>query len=168
MTETINVIIKDIGNALFSILVDESCDISIKEQMAIALHYVDKKGHIIEYFIGIEHVTDTTTVSLKAAIDKVFSRYKLSIFRLRGQSYDGPNNMQDNFNGLKTLILKENLCAFYVHCFTHQLQFTLVAMAKNHVQETSLFSLVACVVNVVGTSSKHCDILREKQVLIIA
>ncbi|EXB90910.1 hypothetical protein L484_012004 [Morus notabilis] len=39
--ETVNIIIKDIGDALFSILVDESCDISIKEQMTIVLRYVD-------------------------------------------------------------------------------------------------------------------------------
>ena len=35
--EIINTIIRDIGNSLFSILVDESCDISSKEQMAIVL-----------------------------------------------------------------------------------------------------------------------------------
>ena len=35
--ETINAIIKDIGNSLFAIIVDESCDMSTKEQLAIAL-----------------------------------------------------------------------------------------------------------------------------------
>ena len=34
--------------------------------------------------------------------------------------------MQEEFNGLKTLIMKENECTFYVHRFTHQLQLTLV------------------------------------------
>ena len=29
--------------------------------------------------------------------------------RLRGQGYDGESNMQGEFNGLKTLILKENV-----------------------------------------------------------
>ena len=42
--ETINIIMKDIGDAFFSILVDESRDISIKEQMAIVLRYVNKNG----------------------------------------------------------------------------------------------------------------------------
>ena len=35
--ETINVIIKDLGNALFSILVDESRDLSGNEQMTVVL-----------------------------------------------------------------------------------------------------------------------------------
>ncbi|XP_022883733.1 zinc finger MYM-type protein 1-like [Olea europaea var. sylvestris] len=112
--ETINVIVKDVGNSLFSIIVDESCDVSMKEQMSIVLRYVDNSGHVNECFIGIEHVTSTTTLSLKATIDKVFSRYNLSMSRLRGQGYDGASNMQD-------------------------------------------------VINIVGASSKRCDLLREKQ-----
>ena len=76
--------------------------------------------------------------------------------------------MRGEFNGLKTLILKENSCAYYVHCFAHQLQLALVAVAKKHIQVESLFSLVSGVVNVVGASSKRCDILRQKQETITA
>ncbi|XP_052185166.1 uncharacterized protein LOC127796805 [Diospyros lotus] len=165
--EMIDLIIKDVGDAFFSILIDEFRDISVKEHMSTILRYVNKTGHVVERFIGIEHVFSTTTLSLKVTIDKLFSRYGLSISRLRGQGYDGASNMQDQFNGLKTLILKENPCAFYVHCFAHQLQLTLVAVAKKHVQVTSLFNLVSRVVNIVGTSLKHCDLLREKQEAII-
>ena len=41
--ETSKVIIKDLDNGFFSILVDESHDISVKEQMALVLHYVNKE-----------------------------------------------------------------------------------------------------------------------------
>ena len=41
--ETSKAIIKDIDNGFFSILVDESRNISVKEQMAIVLRYVNKK-----------------------------------------------------------------------------------------------------------------------------
>ena len=41
--ETINAIIRDLGNALFSISIDESRDLSRNEQMAIVFSYVDKK-----------------------------------------------------------------------------------------------------------------------------
>ena len=46
--ETLKAIIKDLDNGFFSILVDESRDISVKEQMALVLRYVNKKGIIIE------------------------------------------------------------------------------------------------------------------------
>ena len=42
--ETTNAIIKDLGDELFSILVDESRDMSVKEHMAVVVHYVDKGG----------------------------------------------------------------------------------------------------------------------------
>ncbi|XP_022858370.1 zinc finger MYM-type protein 1-like [Olea europaea var. sylvestris] len=161
--ETINVIIKDVGDSLFSILVDEFCDVSMKEQMSIVLRYVDNSGHVNERFIGIEHVTSTTALSLKDAIDKVFSRYNLSMSRLRGQGYDGASNMLGKFNGLKTLILKESSCAFYIHCFAHQLQHALVAVAKKNILITNFFRVVGNVINTVGASSKRCDLLREKQ-----
>ncbi|XP_052177634.1 uncharacterized protein LOC127791694 [Diospyros lotus] len=124
--ETIDLIIKDVGDAFFSIRIDESRDLSIKEQMYTVLRYVNKTGHVVERFIGIEHVSSTSALSLKAAIDKLFSRYGLSISRLWGQ-----------------------------------------AIAKKHVQVTSLFNLVSRVVNIVGASSKHCDLLREKQEAVI-
>ena len=41
--------------------------------------------------------------------------------------------MQGDINGLKILILKKIKSAFYVHCFAYQLQLTLVAVAKNHI-----------------------------------
>jgi hypothetical protein len=51
--EITNVIIKDPGDSLFSILIDESRDISIKEQMVVVVRYVDNNEHIIECFLGI-------------------------------------------------------------------------------------------------------------------
>ena len=133
--ETTNAIMFDIGDdAFFSVLVNESRDISVKEQMAIVLRYVNTNGQVVERFVGIKHVPNTTDFSLKEAIDQFFSINGLSIYRLHGQGYDGASNMQGEFNGLKTLILKENESAFYIHCFAHQLQLALVAVAKNHIQ----------------------------------
>ncbi|XP_020409201.1 zinc finger MYM-type protein 1-like [Prunus persica] len=160
-TEIINAIIRDIGDSLFVILVDESCDMSSKEHMAIVLRYVDK-GQVIERFVGIVHVTDTKSSSLKLAVDDFFSRHGLSISKLRGQSYDGASNMRGEFSGLKTLLLNENDSTFYVHCFAHRLQLALVAMAKKHSEIANLFTMVSYVVNVVGASAKHRDMLREK------
>ncbi|GAV92623.1 LOW QUALITY PROTEIN: DUF4371 domain-containing protein, partial [Cephalotus follicularis] len=151
-------IISEIRDGLFSILIDESRDVSVKEQMASVLRYVDDKGCVIERFLAIVHVLDTTASSLKTAIDKLFSTHGLSISRILGQGYDGASNMQGEFNGLKSLIIKENKAAFYVHCFAHQLQLTLVAVAKNDVQIALLFNLVANLSNIVGE-----DILREKE-----
>ena len=61
--------------------------------MAVVLHYVDKKGIVTERFLGIVHVVDSSALSLKATIEFLFSKYALSLSRLRGQGYDRANNM---------------------------------------------------------------------------
>ena len=145
----------DLGGGFFSILVDESRDISIKEQMIVVLRYVDKKGIVIERFLGIVHVVDTSALSLKVAIEFLFSKYALSLSRLSRQGYDGASNMQGEFNSLKTLILKENKSTFYIHCFAHQLQLTLVTVANKHTDIAEFFSLVSKIVTLVGASCKR-------------
>ena len=126
--------------------------------MTVILCCVDKKGYIIERFLGIVHVRDTTSLSLKASIESLFAKHGLSMSSLRGQGYDGASNMQGEFNGLKSLIMLENKSVFYVHSFAHQLQLTLVAIAKKHKKIGSFFNLVTSLSNTVGISYKRKDI----------
>ena len=72
--------------------------------------------------------------------------------------------MQGEFNDLKTIILREKECAYYIHYFVHQLQLALIDVAKNYIQTNFFFAIIANVVNVVGAPSKRCDVLREKLV----
>uniref|UniRef100_A0A7N0VJZ7 TTF-type domain-containing protein n=1 Tax=Kalanchoe fedtschenkoi TaxID=63787 RepID=A0A7N0VJZ7_KALFE len=156
--EVVSTIIKDIDGDYFIVLIDESHNISIKEQMAVAVRYVHKRGEIIER---------TTALSLKGALDSLFTKYNLTISRVRGQGYDEASNMRGAFNGVKTLIMKENNSTFYVHCFAHQLQLTLVAIVKNYDEVASLFYLIGILTGVVGASCKRHDMLRDEQVKII-
>jgi len=82
---------------------------------------VNKKGKVIERFLGIKHVKETTSEALKTAVVEVLGEHGLHIANLRGQGYDGASNMRGEFNGLQKLIRDENPYAFYVHCFAHQL-----------------------------------------------
>ncbi|XP_071725269.1 uncharacterized protein [Rutidosis leptorrhynchoides] len=94
----IDTTIEDIGDEFFTLLVDESRDVSNKEQMAIVLRYVNKEGCIVERFLGIVHVTDTTSLSLKSAVEGFLAKFSLSTSRIRGQGYDGASNMRGEFN----------------------------------------------------------------------
>ena len=100
--ETMQAIIDEIVNSHFSILLDECHDKTVKEQIAVIVRFVNKQGQVVERFLGIEHVTNTSTPLLKAILDEFFA-----------------SNMKGQFNGLKTLILNENPFVFNVHCFAH-------------------------------------------------
>ncbi|KAL7584485.1 uncharacterized protein LOC111885399 [Lactuca sativa] len=153
---------QEIGQDVFALLVDESCDVSKKEQMAIVLRYVDNLGFVKERFIGVVHVKDISSLTLKNALNKVLTSNKLSFSHIRGQGYDGASNLRGEFNGLKALILQENDIAFYVYCFAHQLQLVVVAVAKKHDGVSDYFEQISLVVNVVCASCKRKDLLREQ------
>ncbi|KAM2452021.1 hypothetical protein ACFX1W_009400 [Malus domestica] len=159
--ETLDAIMDGLKDSFFSILVDEARDVSVKEQMVMVLRYVDDNRHVIERFVGIQHVTDTTSSSLKDAIDTFFSRNGLSFSKLRGQGYDGASNMRGELNCLKTKILREQPCAYYVHCFAHQLQLAFVVVAKKNTDIASFFSTANSVVNHVGVSKRR-DLLKQQ------
>ena len=101
---------------------------------------------------------NTSVIILKATIDVMSATHRLSISKLLGQEYNGANNMRGQFNGLKALILSENPSAYYVHYFAHQLQLTLVAVAKNHSKMDVVFTVVTNICNVVGAFAIHWDI----------
>ncbi|KAK4713316.1 hypothetical protein R3W88_019223 [Solanum pinnatisectum] len=161
--ETLKAIIGDLNGDYFGILVDESKDISHKEQMALFLCFVNKNGEVVERFISLVHVSDTLACSLKKMIYSLLSVHLLSPSKIRGQGYDGASNMKGEINGLKTLIMKDSPSAYYIHCFAHQLQLTLVAIAKKHLDVEDFFDHVSNVLNVVGGSFKRRDLLRDHQ-----
>ncbi|XP_023764015.2 uncharacterized protein LOC111912517 [Lactuca sativa] len=142
---------EEICQDVFALLVDESSDVSKKEQMVVVLRYVDSLGFVKERFISLVHVKDTSSLTLKNAINEI-----------RGQGYNWASNMRGKFNDLKSLILQENDKAFYVHCFAHQLQLVVVAIAKKHDGVSDFFEQISLVVHVVCASCKRKDLLREQ------
>ena len=80
--ETTLAILGDLGDRLFSLLVDEARDFSVKEEMVIVIRYVNKCGEVIEQFLGVVHVTNTSAKCLKKGIDSLFDKYGLSLSRL--------------------------------------------------------------------------------------
>ena len=74
-------------------IVDESRDESKKEQMAIVVRFVDRKGNIKERFLDLIHVKDTTSLTLKDEILSSLSYHNLDVQNIRGQGYDGASNM---------------------------------------------------------------------------
>ncbi|KAI3690317.1 hypothetical protein L2E82_48297 [Cichorium intybus] len=159
--EILKAVFDGLGKDVFALLVDESNDVSKKEQMAVVLRYVDGFGLVKERFIGVVHVTDTSSKSLKSSIDSLFAQHGLSMEQIRGQGYDGASNMRGEFNGLKALILKDNASAFYIHCFAHQLQLVVVAVARNHNGVGNFFEMLSLVMNVVCASCQRKDMIRE-------
>jgi hypothetical protein len=54
--------------------------------------------------LGIKHVKDTISESLKKALVDMLSDHGLVVANIRGQGYDSASNMRREFNGIQKLI----------------------------------------------------------------
>ncbi|KAJ3697985.1 hypothetical protein LUZ61_001690 [Rhynchospora tenuis] len=161
--EVMAVVMDEIHDRKFSVLIDESRDVSIKEQMAMILRFVNDEGKVLERFVGIQHIERCTAVALKEALVGMLCSHKLSISILRGQGYDGASNMRGEFNGVQKLIRDENPYAFYVHCFAHQLQLVVVTVSTSTPAIADFFNYVPLIINTVGASCMRKDALLARQ-----
>ena len=113
------------GCRWFSLIVDETTDISRKEQVSICLRYVDSAFTVHESFVGFFETESTTAEHLLHVIEDVLLRLQLAIENCRGQCYDGASNMSGCFTGVQARILSQNPKALYVHCCSHSLNLAL-------------------------------------------
>ncbi|XP_074557570.1 uncharacterized protein LOC141813501 [Curcuma longa] len=164
LANKVRIMIRDeLGDAKFCILVDEAQDESKKEQMTLILRFVNNSGFLVERFFEILSVEDTTSANLKKSISDIFVQHNIQIHNMRGQGYDGASNMRGEWNGLQALFLRDCPYAYYVHCFAHRLQLTLVAAAKDVPSIWQFFSYLTSIVNFVTSSPKRLNDLQSAQ-----
>jgi hypothetical protein len=83
-------VIDSIHSAHFlSIMIDETTDVSNKEQVVVCIRWVDNLLQAHEEFIGVQDVESTASSVLVLVVRDVLTRLNVSINTLRGQCYDG-------------------------------------------------------------------------------
>ena len=114
----------------YSIIADETRDISNSEQLAICIRWVSPDYVIHEDLIGLVHVPSTESTTLSVAIKDILVRCILPLDQCRGQAYDGAANMMGQLQGVATLLEKEQPSAIRVHCLAHCLNLCLQDVTK--------------------------------------
>src|SRR5436190_12618618 len=101
--EMLHDIVEEINASLsYSIICDETTDISSHEQVSICIRYIVKEidsVKIKERFLGFVEGADTTGDNLYRVIKTYIQNVGLSINKMRGQAYDGASNMSGQYNG---------------------------------------------------------------------
>ena len=106
----------------YTIIADESKDISKKEQLSIILRYV-YHGIIHERFVGYTHATELNATALSEYILQAISEMQLDIKDCISQCYDGASVMSGECAGVSAKILERNTKAVYIHCAHAPLEF---------------------------------------------
>ena len=138
--DIINDLINMIGNAvlwsivadlrkhlqLFSLVADESRDISNKEQLTCVLRWISATDlSIHEDFLGMYRLEKADAETITASLKDILLRCNLTIDDCRWQTYDGAASMAGSRSGVPARISSENPRALYIHCGNHSLDLAL-------------------------------------------
>ena len=123
----------------FTVLADETKDISKREQLAIVFRYIHN-FKIVERFTGYTLATALNSRALTDYIIKKVSDIELDPRYLISQCYDGASVMSGCNLGVQTLIKEICPQATYVHCCAHRLNLILVDVAKHVKAASNLFA----------------------------
>ena len=111
----------------FSVLFDETQDVSNKEQMPLVLRFVDKNGNIREEFIKFILCDEGISgAAISKSITTEIRSLGLDMQNCRGQGYDRAGNMAGKYQGTAARIKREYPLALYVHCTSHRLNLCVV------------------------------------------
>ena len=150
-------------SGFYSILADETKDLSKQEQLAIVVRYVDvDTTSIIECFLTYVEATSLNAESLSKYILDTLKLYNLDAKRIVSQGYDGASVMSGTCSGVQQRIREIAPQATYVHWHAHCLNLVLVECVKANSQAFEFFSLVQALYVFMSTSKTHAIFL-EKQ-----
>ena len=134
----------------FSVLADETTDVSTSEQMSICVRYVheeDATWTVCEDFLGFVETPAVTGHNLATLILESVAKFGLDLKYLCGKGFDGASNMSGAYHGARAIIQQQCPLAVYVHCRAHALNLAIVHSCSipqvrnmlGAVQETAVF-----------------------------
>ena len=138
----------------FSILLDETTDVSHVEQVSFVVRFVHQM-EIKERFLQVCDVSGTTAKELGDVVMTVLEENGLKVEDIRGQGYDGAANISGGYSGLQSRIKSHNEKALYVHCHAHCLNLVLVESAKSSQPFVRFFNLVESLYTFLARSPKR-------------
>lgn len=125
----------------FSILADETMDVSSKEQLTLNVRYVTfelRKPTLREDFLCFVRVTSQKSEELANVIVQTCEKLGLNLHKCIGQGYDGAANMAGHVSGVQVRIKELYPKMMYVHCSSHRLNLSISYSMKSAIVANSL------------------------------
>lgn len=137
------------ASSCFSILADETSDISGLEQLSLCVRHVDRENFTVkENFLQFVPLYDVTGKGIATAILDKLRSLNIDINKIRGQGYDGAMSMSGKVNGVQAHVKEIIPSALYVHCSAHSLNLAVSSACE-----------VAAIRNCMGTISSLYEFL---------
>lgn len=113
-----------------AIMVDETTDVSNKEQLTLVIRRIDENLDVFEEFLGMYSLHTTSAQSIVTAISDALLRFQIPFARIRGQCYDGCSTMAGAKGGVAAKIREKEPRAVFTHCYGHALSLSVSDTVK--------------------------------------
>jgi hypothetical protein len=140
----------------YSIMADETKDLSKQEQLSIVVRYLDSDtSSIKENFLTFLPAMSLNSDSLSKYILDTLEKYNLNPKLMVSQGYDGASVMSGCCNGVQKRVREVAPYAMYVHSHAHVLNLVLVDCVRNNPHASEFFSLLQTLYVLMSTSKAH-------------
>ena len=131
-------ILKDIGDAWYTIKVYGTKDPTGRENISIIIRYVDNDYLVQERLLAMLTTDRCDAHSLADLVLTELKRVALDTAKILSQCYDGASVMSGKNGGMQRVIQdKLHRQIPYIHCFNHQLHLVIVhALSSEHAIES--------------------------------
>ncbi|XP_054740561.1 uncharacterized protein LOC129246064 isoform X1 [Anastrepha obliqua] len=126
-----NRLLSDIGSNPYSLIIDESTDISVKKYLGIVIRYYSATSKsIVNTFLTLSVIEDCTAKGLVDSILKTLSEFGLDIKNLRGLGTDNASVMVGRNRGVISLLKQHQPNIVLVPCVCHSIQLAVSSASK--------------------------------------
>ena len=113
----------DVGSNKFSLLLDESNDISVIKMLGVTIIYFsDKTGRVVSTYLGLVHLEKCDAESIVIALKELLSLKKLNLKNLSAIGTDNASVMIGINNGVHAKLKEEVPSLILIRCTCHYLQ----------------------------------------------
>jgi hypothetical protein len=140
----------------FSFSMDGCQDVSVKEQMATVIRYVNEYGPV-KRLIDITAVTSSASESLLKHSIKVLSTVAI-IGNMVGYSFDGAGNMSGIKTGLQARLKELVPESIFQHCYSHVLNLALEKACNCVGEAVAFFDLMRETASTISESYKRTNL----------
>ena len=147
----------------FSLLVDETKDLSKNEQLSICIRYLDpNEPEVVERFLTFVIAPALTAEYLVQYIKDTLSLFNLHLPSIVSQGYDGASVMSGCMSGVQARIRELVPHAIYIHCHAHCLNLVLVDCVKSVSEASEFFSLIQSLYVFMSASKAHALFVQKQ------
>ncbi|CAH1101609.1 unnamed protein product [Psylliodes chrysocephalus] len=140
-----------------AIMIDETPDISGKEQLCVIFRYFTESNEVVDRFMGFIDVSpDRTAEALTKIITDILNDYKCTD-KLVAQTYDGAAVLSSSKNGVQQKVREICPDAIYVWCNAHILNLVLSKSCERIVETKHFFGSIKNLGAFFHTSTKRSD-----------